>query len=72
MRLPGEWGIQKAILGLRATLFSMVALGTTVTKIVLCILFPTKHHTIESEMSSDMNNTYVLTQSSLVYYVFML
>ena len=60
------------ILGPRATLFPMVALGTAVTKIVVYILFPTKHHTHESEMFSYMNNTYVVTQSPLVFYLSML
>ena len=71
------------ILGPRATLFPMMALGTAVTKIAVCILFPTKHHTHESEMFSYMKNTYVqpltqaasvavVTQSPMVFYLSML
>ena len=46
--------------------------GNCCEKIVLCILHPTKHHIHESEMSSDMSDIYVITQFSLVCYVYML
>ena len=49
------------ILRLRAILFCMVALTTAATKYIFMEPASSQHHFHESEMFSDINNTYVVT-----------